>query len=73
MFKIDYLVTSNVQFGTVSINPVTFNVLRIVSNCSNFFKLVTLDIFSHNLFDTRSALEVYPTGKIIVNNTGVDG
>ena len=29
-----------------------FNVLRIVSNCRNFFKLVTLDTFPHNPFDT---------------------
>ena len=28
-----------------------FNVLRIVSNCSNFFKLVTSDTFTHNPFD----------------------
>ena len=28
-----------------------FNVLRIVSNCSNFFKLVTFDTFRHNSFD----------------------
>ena len=29
-----------------------FNVLRIVSNCRNFFKLVTLDTFPRNPFDT---------------------
>ena len=29
-----------------------FNVLRIVSNCSNFFKLVISDTFTHNPFDT---------------------
>jgi len=29
-----------------------FNVLRIVTNCRNFFKLVTSDTFPHNPFDT---------------------
>jgi len=29
-----------------------FNVLRIVSNCRNFFKLITSDTFPHNPFDT---------------------
>ena len=29
-----------------------FNVLRIISNCRNFFKLVTSDTFPHNPFDT---------------------
>ena len=28
IFKIDYLITSNVQFGTVSTNPVTFNIVK---------------------------------------------
>ena len=36
-------------------NPVTFKILRIVSNCSDFFKLVTTDTFIHNPFDTHFA------------------
>ena len=39
-----------------------FDVLRIVSNCRNFFKLVTSGTFPHNPFDTDkpSVLDVYP-------------
>jgi len=50
-----------------------FIVLKIVSNCRNFFKLVTLDTFPHNPFDTdkptvplRYILQVKKV-KIIVN------
>ena len=36
IFKIDYLVTSNVRFGTVSINPVTYatGFMETVPNCT---------------------------------------
>jgi len=36
-----------------------FNVMRIVSNCSNFCKLVTFDAITHNPIDTDEGLEVY--------------
>ena len=45
------------QWGSGAVPPnadknSVFNVLKIVSNCRNFFNLVTSDTFPHNYFDT---------------------
>ena len=34
-----------------------FNVLRLASNCSNFFKLVTSDTFTHKSLNNINIIE----------------
>jgi len=61
IFKIDYLVTSNVQFGTVSINPVT-NTCRMNEHkalaIGNYI-FTPRRVFIENLNEDRNTITEY--------------
>ena len=73
IFKIDYVVTSNVQFGMVSINSVTYQMTKCFDHfCSNTCRLDLCKAFflSSDLVKQstlRKTIKKFPTEKLLKN------